>query len=857
MSAQSALYTMSDPDFFESPTSWEYDHSAFFLTAEEAPTGWTKRVSDVWQHMEPCESTLPDQGWKVHVSATPKNAEEILKIVSDFCFGTETAFKFLRTRRLVESLSAKYAPRSSSGKFIALYPADDGALFETLSVLGEKLEGFEGPFVLSDVRWGTAPVFFRYGGFTLKWCWTPEGNRVPAVSTPDGTLIPDSRKPGARPPSWVTPPDFLRAHLAAREAGEVDPPYKFTQALHFSNAGGVYLAEPVEGGESVAVKEARPHAGLDRDGSDAQARLSWEGEILNILGDLPGIPRKLDSFRVWEHEFLVMEHMRGETLQTWLVKNHPLLNWRDSPQARQGYVDRAEALWLRIRERMEAIHARGVVFGDLHPANVLVDDTEDVSLVDFEAASRTEESVPQLMGYPGFLSRSARGTRIDEHALAVLRLWLYLPVVTLFEIAPDKAEELVEAATRLFDLPTDFSPTVMAALASPEEGSVRRSGSRVTAHPEVPVAVEGTSWDEVQTSLVAAIHASASSDRTDRLFPGHFRQFNAEPGSFAYDAAGILWAQSVTGHTPAPEHLRWLAERANEPTNRSGFYDGAHGIAFTLAHFGYRSAAEQLIADCSHDVDDMTDVTLFSGLAGIGLNLLHLSGGEQEHPYFEQAQEIATRISGRLTTAERAETNSRWLPDSPCGPTGLLRGWSGPALFLLRLHQATGEAAHLRQALRALHLDLDNCSITPDGTLQADTDGVLRPYLESGSAGIALVVQEVLRHIDDDRLDTSLKLLARACRSPLVVDAQLFNGRAGLITAAHALRDELGEIDVVQEHLSHLHWHTLSHDGHVAFPGEGGIRLSMDLVSGNAGILLALSSVTGSDHPPVPFLSTP
>ena len=66
-----------------------------------------------------------------------------------------------------------------------------------------------------------------------------------------------------------------------------------------------------------------------------------------------------------------------------------------------------------------------------------------------------------------------------------------------------------------------------------------------------------------------------------------------------------------------------------------------------------------------------------------------------------------------------------------------------------------------------------------------------------------------------------------------------------------------GEIDVVQEHLSHLHWHTLSHDGHVAFPGEGGIRLSMDLVSGNAGILLALSSVTGSDHPPVPFLSTP
>ncbi|MGW5876538.1 class III lanthionine synthetase LanKC [Nocardiopsis terrae] len=858
MSAHSALYTLAHSSFFESPTHWEYEESEFALAAKSAPAGWSKAVTDVWQHFAPSGSTLPDQGWKVHVSATTGNAEEVLNIVYNFCLSEKVAFKFLRTRRLVESLSMKYAPRSASGKFIAIYPVGDEKLLKTLTALGERLREFEGPYILSDVRWGTSPVFFRYGGFTLKWSWTPEGNRVPALNAPDGTLVPDSRKPGARPPSWVTPPDFLRPHLTSRDTGEGEFPYKVSQALHFSNAGGVYLAASAAGGASVALKEARPYAGVDRDGRDARARLSWEGEVLKSVGDLPGFPGNLGGFRFWEHEFLVMEHMRGETLQTWLVRNHPLLNWRDSPSARVEYVQRAETLWLRVRERVEELHARGFVFGDLHPANILVDDAENVSLVDFEAASRAGEAEAQLMGYPGFLSRSARGTGIDGYALAVLRLWLFLPVVTVLDVAPDKAESLVSEAIRLFDLPPDFSDTVRAAFRSSEDRPEHRAGERVTTHPRTSIPVEGAGWDGVRTSLCSAIQASATPDRTDRLFPGHFRQFNAEPGCFAYDAAGVLWAQSVTGHAPDPEHVQWLVDRANEPTDRPGFYDGAHGIAFALDHLGHRSTAEQVIDRCTGDVDEMTDVTLFSGLAGIGLNLFHLSGGEPDHPHVKRAREIAARVSEQLTTAERAEVGHHRLPDSPCGPTGLFRGWSGPALLLLRLHQVTGESEYLRQALRALYLDLDNCSTTLDGTLQAGTGGVLRPYLESGSAGIALVVREVLRHIDDHRLSEALPFLVRACRSPLVVDAPLFNGRAGLIAVSHEFRDGFGATDVVREHLSHLHWHALSYDGHLAFPGDGGVRLSMDLASGNAGVLLALSYVRGMNHHPLlPFLGTP
>ena len=64
--------------------------------------------------------------------------------------------------------------------------------------------------------------------------------------------------------------------------------------------------------------------------------------------------------------------------------------------------------------------------------------------------------------------------------------------------------------------------------------------------------------------MAAAIRASATLDRHDRLFPGHPEQFTNPAGglSVAYGAAGVLYALHATGAAIDPLHEAWLVQHA-------------------------------------------------------------------------------------------------------------------------------------------------------------------------------------------------------------------------------------------------------------------------------------------------------
>lgn len=156
-----------------------------------------------------------------------------------------------------------------------MYPADEAELESILTDLGALLDGQAGPYILSDLRWGTGPLYVRYGGFAGRWCLGPDGEQVPAIADPDGRLVPDRRGPSFKPPEWVALPSFLEPHLLARNSARADQlPFRIEKALHFSNGGGVYAGFDPATGDPVVLKEGRPHAGLAADGSDAAAAWS-------------------------------------------------------------------------------------------------------------------------------------------------------------------------------------------------------------------------------------------------------------------------------------------------------------------------------------------------------------------------------------------------------------------------------------------------------------------------------------------------------------------------------------------------------------------------------------------------------
>jgi len=840
MNTQYEAFCVADPNFYDAPGA--RDEPVFAAATREPPDGWTRARLGPWTVLRPPRPDLPQQGWKVHVTACLDNAEHILALVWGHCTARGVTFKFLAGPRVHLLRNSKYAAREGSGKLVTIYPRDERELQRVCEDLAAELAGQPGPYILSDLRVGAGPLHVRYGAFTERLCPGPAGDLVPAVERPDGTLVPDSRRPVFAPPDWVEIPPFLRPHLDVPAAAM---PYHVTGALHFSNGGGVYLAQR-EGEPPVVLKEARPHAGLDCHGADAVTRLAHEADVLNRLDGIGGIPRLRERFTVWEHHYLAMEYVEGGTLGQWMARNYPLSRCEPGPAEIAGYTDRAVALLERVERLLAAVHARGIVYGDLHPRNVLVGADDRVALVDFELASPVHAPVRPGLGAAGFTAPADRtGTRVDRYALAALRLFLFLPLGAVLALEPSKLTGYLADVDRRFPVPPGFTESIRRELAP-----AVHSGHRARARP---VRVRHD-WPAARDSLVGAVLASATPARRDRLFPGDVAQFTTGGLGLAHGAAGVLHALDAVGAGRFPAHEQWLLDAAAAaPPLRAGLYDGAAGLAWLLQRFGHHDAANRQLARLLDGLPGMRDTSLFRGLAGIGTALLDLAELRGDPQLANHAVALGHRAAAALM--DRAAATP--VPGRPAR-AGLMHGWSGPAVFFLALYRETGDQTWLDRAETAIGRDLDGCVHTADGTRQVSDAAGRRtlPYLDTGSAGIAVALAGLVPVRPQAAVTSALPELVRACELELVIQPGLFAGRAGLITALAAVRgavrgpgpdgDRIAR--ALDRHLDRLDWHVVRHRGRLAFPGDQLLRLSMDLATGSAGVLLAASAAL-DDHP--------
>ncbi|MET9831085.1 class III lanthionine synthetase LanKC [Streptomyces sp. NPDC006385] len=850
------VYALADRHFYETPErmSQAARGPALYETAwREVPEGWdAARIGD-WLALTPLGAdgarvSGPAQGWKIHASATRANAERIAAIVWDYCVPRRIPFKFVPGPHLLHLRNTKYAARDTSGKFVTVYPADEEQLHRVLRELGGLLEGFEGPYILTDLRWYDGPLYVRYGAFARTFVVDERGSLVPAVLDGEGRRVPDRRAPSFQVPEWVTLPAFLEPHLAARNTTTVgELPYRIEKALHFSNGGGVYAGTDTRDGRRVVLKEGRPHAGLAADGADAIARLERERAALEQVAGTGVVPEVRDWFTLGDHRFLVMDFVQGRPLNSFFAERHPLLTPDPDPKAVADYTAWAVRVHGAVERAVEAVHARGIVFNDLHVFNIMVaPDEESVVLLDFEAAAPVSEQGRQVVAHPGFFAPPDRkGVDVDRYALACLRLALFLPVTTLFVVDRGKAAHLAEVISRQFpDVPREFLDEAVTEI------------TRGTTAP-APSFVEPADWPYSRDSMVKALLASATPERDDRLFPGDITQFSDGGGlGLAHGAAGVLYALDAVGAERYEEGERWLLARTAPPPTGTplGLYDGLAGVAHVLDRLGHRQRALDLVARILGERWRNLSSDLHGGLAGLGLVLGELAHATGEAELRERAAEVADILVRRLAQP---------LPDSPRRRrAGLLRGASGPALFLLRQYERTGEPGLLDAAGVALRRDLECCVTHPSGSLEVDEGWRTLPYLGDGSAGIGMVLDDYLRLARaadaDGELERARAGILTAATSRFYVQPGLFQGRAGMIL--HLARtDTPGATgERLAEQIAGLGWFAMDYQGQLAFPGHQMMRLSMDLGTGTAGCLLALGAAHAAPGDPatahLPFL---
>jgi hypothetical protein len=823
---------------------------------------WTDHTDGIWRGWYPPGVPLPEQGWKIHASATLDVAQEVLEHVARHCHAERMTFKHLVHRSALFAMNSKDAERSASGKFITVYPRDIDELQRALETLDAAIGGLPGPYVLSDLRWRRGPLSVRYGAFVHQVTNGEHGFEVAALRHPDGRLVEDVRSPGFTPPDWVELPDFLQVQLDA--LGSDAPPPGFPHvlgALHHSNAGGVYDAEDAATGARIVIKEGRPDTGMTPDGRDAVRRLLDEEQTLRTLVGTP-VSRVHGSFSLHGHRFLLLERIAGQSLQSAIVPRHPLVHARSTPAEYAEYRQWALEVTAGADDAVTRLHEAGFSHGDVHPGNVMIGADGSVTLLDLEMAAPLDDAVAPVIGAPAFMAADGRrGADADRYGLACIKVFVFYPLTSLLALDPFKADDLVRAAMETFALDETWAAAVHHDLAL-----TRMRVAAADSAQDDPVA----RWDvhdaravrELQELIADDLTASADFSRDDRVWPGDPQQFAEDGTGLAHGVAGVVYALSLVGREPDERALAWIDATWERPgdrrsPHRAGLWDGLAGLAWLHRRLG-RGPHAQAALDRLRRLDfSSLGTDLYGGLPGVGLVLLEAS--DDDPTLVLEALEIG----GILRSRHDARPPIPTAPEDrhvATGSGGLLRGPSGTALFALRLYERTGERAHLRLAQDALDYDLAHCMTAIDGSLQLNEGWRMLPYLGSGSAGVGLVAAQLLPHLETpDRYLEALDGISSAALTDFVMESGVFRGRAGMIlflaTLGHLGYSTPEADDALRHHVAELRLHAIRRPHGIGFPGQGLLRLSCDFATGSAGVLAALgtsANVINSGEPVIP-----
>ncbi len=873
--AQSPCYTQGTrrPSFAPDESSSEHDDA---LQRGEPPAGWTRSRSGSWEGWTPREWAPRLQGWKIHVSATRQDARPILDAVTAICLERGVAFKFLPTLTDLWMANAKHADRASAGKFITVYPHDDHELAALLSAFESALDGRSGPYILSDLRAGEAPVYVRYGGIYPLSYRDAQGESVAALVR--GThlaLTEDVREPRFAIPDGVELPPCLE-DAWTRHRRDVSSPidgYASIASLGFSNAGGVYLAVLPDGTRHV-LKEARPHAGWDATGRSAVDRQLHEERVLADLRGCRGVQPLLGSFTAWEHRFLVLGYLEGTPLVKWAAAHYPLhyVDRVDDPARLAAYRRSATGAVAQLTAIIESVHARGWCVGDLHPGNVLIDDDGAVGLVDLEDA--TPIDAPREIGMrvveycapDGFSARAA-----DWYAAARIAMNLYVTGWPAEVICPEHWERCLhlvrerlgeEAAAQIEELERRARETEPGTTTEGTRADALRAGGATAA------ATGGTTVaDRPRHALSPRVVAELPPREPEPLarvidaladFTDWSRRFSATqsyPGDpvlggrlpwacWETGLAGVVFARSRIGRPVADDVVDRL-ETVTEVLAHDGpigLNRGLAGMALALHESGRGDRAAHVLSACLERVEEVRRRDLYDGRAGTILAALEVACAAGDAALRRQALRAYRRFTGEE-------------PGPGPRKPGLAYGESGVAVLDLMVAFHTGDRGCVRSALRRIRADAAGCEIAGDGTclVSDEQGGRLLPYLEWGSAGVLAAAHLAARFTgtppDAPRQDApaargplldaaSHQGILHACSSRMYVYDGLHHGRAGILAALLAA-GPAGAVaaDFQARHLAAT-LPTIA--GHRCVVGDGLIRLSADLATGAAGVALAL-----------------
>ncbi|WP_330275104.1 hypothetical protein OG205_05270 [Lentzea sp. NBC_00516] len=711
---------------------------------------YTVRGEPFWWHFDPvADRPARRQGWKIHVSASPLHAAEVLRRVAAVVVPLSLRWKAARSVDKLMDLSSPPSPLTQSGKFITIYPESD---VESLAAsLDAVTREFDAPVVPSDRRFRPhSNVYLRYGAFVGQSVFDPVEQSLKYVLVdPSGRRVEDRRAPGVAAPDWIDDlvPARPRAFLARPGSGLFGREIVVQGVLRQSVKGGVFRV--LHRGVPAVLKEARIGTTPDRLGRDSRTALRNEWQLLRALSGSGLAPEPLAFFHQEDNAYLVQEFLPGRTLRAEVERR----NYRSevSPASLLELLD-------GVRRLVSAVEARGIRLLDLTPNNIMVDGAR-LAVIDLEHAGLVDSPEPPFVAHtPGYVPAAAPWAADTEYALAAIGHYVLTGIDPFLGRDVDYASHL--AAVLDAFVPAGLDTTVVDDI----RGRLGATATALAADSTVEEAVEAGE------ELVRL----AEWDRHPWPWPQRWAPGSMHPASFMAGTAGIarfyldLW--EATGDKTWLKHtdklLTWTVE--NNPVvpgqTPPGLYFGLGALPWLmtdLAQAGHEPDlwqqealrfADELAAIDVHGWD------ITHGWAGVGLArtaLLRATG--------EGADEVSKIIVRILAGVSTKDGIPAW-PNNGSAFHGFAHGSAGVAYFLLHAGLAVDDPVAVDLAVATGRALLTHAIPAAKGLSwphKPNSDTVWSHWC-NGAAGVGILLHALARHTGDDDLTRGAIAAGRA-----------------------------------------------------------------------------------------------
>jgi hypothetical protein len=373
----------------------------------------------IWRASRHMLADDPQQGWKLHISATILSANQVLKQIGPFLRGQSILFKAPGSLEELQKLNCGlYYGFSQIGKFITIYPRHPEQALLLAHKLHQLTSKLPAPRVPFDVQFRKrSSVFYRYGGFKEIEIESDDGSKTFAIRDNEGALIPDPREADRAAPNWVVDPFISRRRAQSQtRSSPLKTTFRAFESLSQRGKGGVYRAVDLSASSPrlCLLKEGRRHGETNWDGRDGFWRVRQEGRVLARLATAGvAVPQVYRSFTVESHYYLVTEYIEGDNLQSLIMARRKKLPVKKA----LDYAIQAAGL-------LQKIHAAGWVWRDCKPLNLILDRSNQLRPIDFEGActiKRPDSSGWGTAGYaaPEYLNESPPKSREPEDLFAL------------------------------------------------------------------------------------------------------------------------------------------------------------------------------------------------------------------------------------------------------------------------------------------------------------------------------------------------------------------------------------------------------------------------------------------------------